>query len=136
MPFYASGTGWHPTTVLPAGDLVAVPRVDFAAGPVDELVAGEAEVALDHTLEVNAVRLAGRVGLSAERTLGPTHAVNGDKILPIARWLYRMGAGLGALSSSVSRQPQGPGTVAYRTADSLDDRHDGTSMRPTWLDRG
>ena len=44
---------------------------------------------------------------STTSSVGPTHALNGDKILPIAplrgvsraslRWRYRMGAGLGAL---------------------------------------
>ena len=54
------------------------------------------------------MRLGGRIGLWAERTLGPTHAVDGDKILPIVagagapigvrlHWRYRMGAGLCAL---------------------------------------
>ena len=109
-PFYASGDGWHPTTVTVASETVEVAQVDFAAGPVDELVSGETELAIDPALEVNAVRLAGRIGLWAERTLGPTHAVDGDKILPIApvlgadrvrlHWRYRMGAGLGALELS------------------------------------
>jgi hypothetical protein len=46
-------------------------------------------------------------GLLATHILGPTHSVNGDKILPITgfrgattamlRWRYRMGAGIGAL---------------------------------------
>ena len=57
--------------------------------------------------DVNAVRLAGRLGLTSDHTLGPTHALNGDKILPITpfsgvpratlRWRYRMGAGLGTI---------------------------------------
>ena len=62
---------------------------------------------LDLDATVNAVRLAGRIGLTPIHVLGPTHAVNGDKILPITgfrgattamlRWRYRMGAGIGAL---------------------------------------
>jgi predicted cobalt transporter CbtA len=106
-PFYASGDGWHTTAVTAASEIVEVVQVDFAAGPIHELVTGEAEIAIDSTLAVNAVRLAGRIGLSAEHTLGPTHALNGDKILPITpvpgadrvrlRWRYRMGAGLGPL---------------------------------------
>jgi predicted RNA methylase len=82
-PFYASGPGWHPTPVATTSAAVVTAR------------------------ETNAVRLAGRIGLSARHALGPTHALNGDKILPIAplrgvaratlRWRYRMGAGLGAL---------------------------------------
>ena len=106
-PFYASGPGWHPTPIAAASDVVTVLSVDFAAGPVDEHVSGEAVVALDPGATVNAVRLAGRIGLSADHTLGPSHAVNGDKILPVdefcgasravLRWRYRMGAGLGAL---------------------------------------
>ena len=106
-PFYASGPGWHPTSIAAASDVVTVLSVDFAAGPVDEHVSGEAVLELDPGATINAVRLAGRIGLSADHTLGPSHAVNGDKILPVAelsgashavlRWRYRMGAGLGAL---------------------------------------
>ena len=106
-PFYASGPGWHPTSIAPASDPVTVSTVDFAAGAVDEHVAGEIAVDVDPWVTVNAVRLAGRIGLSADHTLGPSHAVNGDKILSVGefsgasrarlRWRYRMGAGLGAL---------------------------------------
>ena len=102
-PFYASGPGWHPTPIEPASDVVCVSRVDFGAGPVTEQVAGEAELAVDPAANVNAVRLGGRVRLSDALTLGPSHALNGDKILPIGafsgsprarlRWRYRMGAG-------------------------------------------
>ena len=82
-------------------------RIDFAAGVIDEVVAGEIDLEVDHAVTVNAVRLAGRIGLATHQSLGPSHAVNGDKILPIGdvagvsratlRWRYRMGAGLGAL---------------------------------------
>jgi SAM-dependent methyltransferase len=105
-PFYASGAGWHQTPVAAASDAITVSRVDFS-DLVGEDVAGEATVAVDPAAEVNAVRLAGRIGLTHDRVLGPSHAVNGDKIIPIAafsgvaratlRWRYRMGAGLGAL---------------------------------------
>jgi Ribosomal protein L11 methyltransferase (PrmA) len=106
-PFYASGPGWHPTPIRPASDAVTVMSADFSHGVVEEMVTGHAVLAVDPTIEVNGVRLAGRIGLSAEHSLGPSHAVNGDKILPVApfsgvtsttlRWRYRMGAGLGAL---------------------------------------
>ncbi len=106
-PFYASGPGWHPTSVTAASDAVTVMRVDFAAGVIDELVAGEIDVDIDPKATINAVRLAGRIGLAANQTLGPSHALNGDKILPIGAlsglsranlsWRYRMGSGLGAL---------------------------------------
>ena len=106
-PFFASGPGWHPTPIEAASDVVTVSRVDFGAGPVVEQVAGEAELAIDPAANVNAVRLGGRVRLSDALTLGPSHALNGDKILPIGafsgssrarlRWRYRMGGGLGAL---------------------------------------
>jgi predicted RNA methylase len=106
-PFYASGPGWHPTPVATTSAAVVTASVEFAAGPIDEQVAGQIELEIDPSRETNAVRLAGRIGLSARHALGPTHALNGDKILPIAplrgvaratlRWRYRMGAGLGAL---------------------------------------
>jgi predicted RNA methylase len=105
-PFY-TGLGWHPTAVTAESDAITVSSVDFAAGFVDEDVTGEREVELDPDARVNAVRLAGRIGLSPDHALGATHAVNGDKIIPISelsgvaratlRWHYRMGAGLGAL---------------------------------------
>jgi SAM-dependent methyltransferase len=106
-PFFMSGPGWHPTPITAASDMVTVSNIDFAAGAVDEDVAGEIDVAVDPAARVNAVRLAGRIALSTNHTLGPSHAVNGDKVLPISefcgvsratlRWRYRMGAGLGAL---------------------------------------
>jgi predicted RNA methylase len=112
-PFYASGPGWHPTSVTAASDVLTVLRVDFAAGAVDEVVAGEVDVELDPDATVNAVRLAGRIGLSANQTLGPSHALNGDKILPISdvsgvpratlRWHYRMGGGLRELELALER---------------------------------
>lgn len=106
-PFYASGPGWHPTSITPASATVTANAVDFAAGPVAERVAGAIEVAVDPAQRINAVRLSGQIHLCPGNTLGPSHAVNGDKILPIdvvsgaarltLRWSYRMGAGLGAL---------------------------------------
>jgi predicted RNA methylase len=105
-PFYAASAGWHPTPVTAASEAITVSRVDFS-GAVGEDVAGEATIAVDPAAEVNAVRLAGRIGLAAGRVLGASHAVNGDKIIPIPafsgvarttlRWRYRMGSGLGAL---------------------------------------
>ena len=105
-PFY-TGLGWHPTAVTAGSDVITVTSVDFAAGLVDEDVAGEMDLDVDSEARINAVRLAGRIGLASNQALGPTPAVNGDKILPIReltgvaratlRWRYRMGAGLGAL---------------------------------------
>ena len=112
-PFYAAGAGWHPTPVTPASRTITATTVDFAAGIVDEVVVGQTAVEVDPAMEINAVRLAGRIRLSRRHRLGPTHAVNGDKILPIPRfsgadrvglgWHYRMGAGLGTLE--VEAQP-------------------------------
>lgn len=106
-PFYASGAGWHTTPVTATSATVVTASIDFAAGIVDEDVEGEVELETDPTRTVNAVRLAGRLRLCADHSLGSTHALNGDKILPITplpgvsratlRWRYRMGAGLGAL---------------------------------------
>jgi hypothetical protein len=105
-PFY-TGRGWHLTAVRAGSDVITVTRVDFAAGLVDEEVAGEMDLDVDPDAGINAVRLAGRISLASNHALGPTPAVNGDKILPIGelpgvpratlRWRYRMGAGLGAL---------------------------------------
>lgn len=105
-PFY-TGSGWHPTAVTAESEVITVTSVDFAAGLVEEDVAGEIGLDVDPEARINAVRLAGRIGLASQQALGPTPAVNGDKILPIRelsgvaratlRWRYRMGAGLGAL---------------------------------------
>jgi SAM-dependent methyltransferase len=131
-PFYASGAGWHATPVTAASAPVITASADFTAGLVDEEVAGEAELEVDPTTTINAVRLAGRLDLCAGRTLGPTHALNGDKILPIAplhgvsrarlRWRYRMGAGLGALevtcepAATSARPPLRMHSLARRAA--------------------
>lgn len=106
-PFYSTGPGWHATPVQGVGEVVTISRVNFAAGPVDEIVSGSTSLAVDPDVLINGVRLAGRVGLSPGRALGPTHSVNGDKVLPIPsvsgsasvtlRWRCRMGAGLGSL---------------------------------------
>ena len=124
-PFYASGPGWHPTPVTATSTAVVTATVEFAAGRIDEQVTGEIDLAIDPSRETNAVRLAGRIGLSAQHELGPTHALNGDKILPIAplrgvsraslRWRYRMGAGLGALELAcepVTASTRGCGRLA------------------------
>jgi SAM-dependent methyltransferase len=105
-PFY-TGPGWHPTPVTAASDVVDVLKVDFTAGQIDADVAGAAEIAVDSAATVNAVRVAGRIELAPDQWLGPSHALNGDKILPIPafsgaaravlRWRYRMGGGLGTL---------------------------------------
>ena len=105
-PFYG-GAGWHPTPVTAASAAITTSTVDFAAGLIDEDVAGEVDVDVDPDAAINAVRLAGRIGLSEGHSLGPSHAVNGDKILPVRafsgagratlRWRYRMGGGLGSL---------------------------------------
>lgn len=101
------GARWYPTPATATSAAVVTTRVDFAAGLIEEGVEGQVELEIDPSRETNAVRLAGRLGLSARRELGPTHALNGDKILAITplrgvcqatlRWRYRMGAGLGAL---------------------------------------
>jgi hypothetical protein len=106
-PFYATGPGWHRTPIRAVSKKVTILTVDFTAAAIDETVTGEITLAVDPDAEINAVRMAGRVGLSPGRTLGPSHAVNGDKVLPIPpvsgapsvtlTWRYRMGAGLGSL---------------------------------------
>ncbi len=106
-PFYAHGSGWHTTPVQAVSEAVTVLSVDFTAGPIDEDVCGSITLAVDPDVLINGVRLAGRVGLAPGRALGPTHSVNGDKVLQIRplsgsssvtlRWCYRMGAGLGSL---------------------------------------
>jgi predicted RNA methylase len=111
-PFYATGPGWHATPIEAVSDVVTVMSADFTAGMIGEDVAGEIRLSVDPSAQINGVRLAGRLHLSRGRTLGPTQAVNGDKVLPIPpvsgraavtlTWRYRMGAGLGSLELGVA----------------------------------
>lgn len=104
-PFYAQeGQGWHRTSVEVVSDRVLVGNYDFEAGSVprehDEIVTFSMPEA-----RANAVRISGEIGLIDGMVLGPTNAVNGDKILPLElveqsgagsfRVCFTMGDGLG-----------------------------------------
>jgi predicted RNA methylase len=107
-PFYEEGQGWHPTKVTPVSEVHVAAEVDFTLGPVNPVVTGTVSFRVDPSRPINAVRLAGVIGLVAGTSLGPTHAVNGDKIIPMPLlaeasdvsldYAYEMGAGLAGLN--------------------------------------
>ncbi len=110
-PFYADATaGWHPSTIIPASHRVEIAAYDFGAGPIDE----ELEVVVAFTLHpgtlANALRVSGIITLAPGIDLGPTNALNGDKIIAIdplgaqgscevkLRLMYQLGKGMGSLT--------------------------------------
>ena len=89
-PFYAAGPGWLPTPVTATSAAVVSATVDFAQGFIGEQVAGQAEVDIDPSMETNAVRLAGTLGLSAWHALGrPTRSTATRRCGSSARWRMR-----------------------------------------------
>jgi hypothetical protein len=102
-PFYATDPGWIPTAVRSLDVPATICHADFGA-QIDPLVSGAVRFSL--TEPANAIRVAGRMTLAAGNTLGPSHAVNGDKVLAIPpirgpvdlHYSYEMGAGLRSLA--------------------------------------
>lgn len=107
-PFYDSGEkeGWCKTRVNPVSDKAKIASYDFEKGivPLDLDVLVDFNVGKD--FRANAIRLSGVIVLGENVLLGPTNAVNGDKILAIDnigegahqfRIKNKLGNGLGAL---------------------------------------
>ena len=68
-PFYASGPGWHPTPVTATSTAVVTATVEFAAGRIDEQVAGR-DRPRDRPVEGDERRPAG----GADRPVGAARA--------------------------------------------------------------
>ena len=106
-PFYDQGEGWHPSTVEPASDTVDITSLRFGEGTIGRRRSGRVRLDVDPTVDINAVRLSGRIALAAGIEVGATHALNGDKVLAIPtiegwssvdlQWSLEMGGGLGSL---------------------------------------
>jgi predicted RNA methylase len=106
-PFYrAKDTGWCPASFEPVSEPIEIQSIDFSMGMIDEEIRVTADFALTSHLPANAIKISGLLTLSDGVFLGPTNALNGDKILPIepicasdiVRLVvnYRMGGGLGS----------------------------------------
>jgi hypothetical protein len=111
-PFYDQGEGWHPSTVEPASETVDIASLRFGEGTIGRRRSGRVRLDVDPTVDINAVRLSGRIALAAGIEVGATHALNGDKVLAIPtiegwssvdlQWSLEMGGGLGSLLVAVT----------------------------------
>jgi len=121
-PFYEQGEGWHPSSVAPVSDTVAIATCRFGAGRIGQQRSGRVRLNVDPTVVINAVRLCGRIALAPGLELGATHALNGDKIIAIPairggsivelEWSLEMGGGLASLT--VRGSPLAPGEAHVR----------------------
>jgi arginine decarboxylase len=108
--YVAAEDGWLPVQVRPLTAKTTAACVDFGA-PVPPAV--DRHLALTGIADgvANAIRISGQVQLCPQCTLGPTNALNGDKILRLpepvpvrageplnGRVSYSMGGGLGGFS--------------------------------------
>lgn len=106
-PFYVDPqAGWLQTTIEPVSNSVEIVSMDFSLGIIDENVTTVVDFKINKK-KANAIRISGLIRLSESVELGPTNALNGDKVLPIEiideadsvqmQISYRMGGGLGSL---------------------------------------
>jgi predicted RNA methylase len=114
-PFYTDGedAGWYATAITPSSDRVEVAAHDFSAGLIDEQITTTIDFVLSPGARANALRISGVITLTPGIELGPTNALNGDKIIAIdpiknttgakLKLSYQMGRGLGNLK--IERQP-------------------------------
>lgn len=107
-PFYTDkNTGWVQTKIEPASDPIEIVSADFTQGIIEEKL----DITVNFSLngkKANALKLSGLITLSPTVELGPTNALNGDKIIPIdpvqgidelsLKISYTMGRGLGNLT--------------------------------------
>jgi hypothetical protein len=106
--FLLPGSGWYPCRLRPLTERIEVAAVDFRH-PVEPRVTRELVLTATADGAAIGVRLSGTASLPADRCLGATNALNGDKIVPLpqpvplragqrlaCRVDYVMGGGLGA----------------------------------------
>jgi predicted RNA methylase len=106
-PFYKNTeSGWIKTQIQAVSQPVEVSSINFEEG----LIECEVDKTIEYVLEkrkVNAIKISGLITLAPGIILGPTNALNGDKIIPIElienckkikiKINYKMGTGLGSL---------------------------------------
>lgn len=111
-PFYANKeTNWAQTSIEGVSNKIEIAKMDFLAGMVNERVDKTIEFTVDNNKTANALRLSGLITLSDKVQLGPTNALNGDKIIyiePVSNHTkvklhitYRMGDGLGKFQYTI-----------------------------------
>lgn len=111
-PFYNNPkSGWVRTKVEAASNTIKLVSADFSLGIVKEQVTEQICFKTDKTKVINGLKISGQIQLSTNVQLGPTNALNGDKIIPIDPILhtelvkmeisYKMGGGLGSLKIKV-----------------------------------
>ena len=107
-PFYSkTNANWWQTSIVAVSNVVEVCHVDFSEPQIEERLEKIVTFRFNKGKTVNGLRISGIVTLAAGVELGPTNALNGDKILdlePISgvdmvglKVSYKMGGGLGLL---------------------------------------
>ncbi len=107
-PFYNhKNSGWVPSHVKPVSEKVEIASMDFSIGSVEEDIKKTVKFHLKSGKKANAIRLSGIIKLADGLELGPTNALNGDKIISInpiesesevtLKIGYKMGNGLHSL---------------------------------------
>ncbi len=107
-PFYSkTNANWWQTSIVAVSNVIEVCHVDFSELQIEERVEKIITFKLNKGKTANGLRISGIITLVAGIELGPTNALNGDKILelePISgadevklKVSYKMGGGLGLL---------------------------------------
>ena len=82
-PFYArADDGWHPSTITTLTDKVMIDSVDFRDFVSAPAMSPTTLTGLRDGI-ANGLRLSGQIQLAPDIVLGPTNALNGDKILAL-----------------------------------------------------
>lgn len=104
-PFYKNKqTKWAQTSIKEVGTSIEVASIDFENGQINDKIDKTIEFLVNHK-KVNGIKISGKITLAPGIILGPTNALNGDKIIPFnqisgmdrikLRISYKMGKGLG-----------------------------------------
>jgi len=84
-PFYDESSSWTTTGVCAASSVVVVCEDDFVKGPVPTAITETVTFEDVDPGGPNAIRLSGVLHLGPGLELGPTNALNGDKVIPLDR---------------------------------------------------
>jgi hypothetical protein len=98
-PHYSSPCGgWLPAAFDPKTRKTLVSSVSFERR-IETAVEQSCRCAVESDGEVNAVRISGRLHLTATMKLGATNALNGDKVVAVDSMVVRKGEEVHALIS-------------------------------------